>query len=354
MKGTRPGKKKFTMVKRMVIPFSLIYFCLPTVKAQVLPPNSDSTVYAEFHNILKSNKPVQYIGTGPFSDNGTSQWLMFEGVVAPSYTIFRGRDANKDWMQRAHLAFVPAIRLRMFNEESFPVRPPNFNPYFDFHYLLSNLGPGIKKPNNFGYLQFQLAHLSNGQSGTFFEADSTTINLENGNFSTNYYKIGLIKAQYLPASKNILLDSALLSVSFLYRNDWSIDGSALVIDESLFDRYALQRVNFVFELRTKNITHGTYNYNKSKYKKQFSYLLRIDQEYRIGNVIESDGRDRRYSVDIMAAIYPANWRTFGFMAKYYYGRDNYNIRFNQKISFFQFGFTVDFDKFKPRNYEEAR
>ncbi len=341
------------MDRRTIFTSILFGINLLAAKGQVLPPNSDSTVYAEFHNILKSNKPVQYIGTGLFSDNGSTQWLIFEGVVAPSYTIYRGRDAGKEWKKRALIAFVPAIRLRMFNEESFPVKPPNFNPYFNFYYLLSNLGQGIKKPNNFGYFQFQLAHLSNGQSGSFFEADSTTINLENGNFSTNYYKIGLTKAQYLPSSKNILLDSALLSVSFLYRDDWSIDGSPLVIDEALFDRYALQRFNFIFELRTKNITHGRYKYNGSTYHKQYSYLLRIDQEYRIGNVIESDGKDRRYSLDIMVAVYPANWRTFGFMAKYYYGRDNYNIRFNQKISFFQFGFIVDFDKFKPRNYREA-
>lgn len=342
------------MAKQLIISILIIYFGSSTLRAQALPPNDESSVYAKFHNILKSNKPVQYIGTGPFSDNGANQWLIFEGVVAPSYTIFRGRDANKDWMKRAHLAFVPAIRLRMFNEESFPVRPPNFNPYFDFHYLLSNLGRGIKKPNNFGYFQFQLAHFSNGQSGSFFNADSTTINLENGNFSTNYLKVGLTKAQYLPASKSELLDSALVSVTLLYRDDWSIDGSPLEIDEFLIDRYALQRFNFSLELRTKNINQGRYTYNNSQYNKQFSYLLRIDQEYRIGDILDINGKDRRYSLNMMLAIYPANWRTFGFMAKYYYGRDNYNIRFNRKISFFQFGFTVDFDKFKPRNYREAK
>jgi len=249
---------------------------------------------------------------------------------------------------------VPSIRLRMSNEESFPVRPPNFNPYFGFYYLISNLGPGIKKPNNFTYLEFQLAHFSNGQSGSFFEADSITINLENGNFSTNYYRIGITKSQYLPGLRNPLLDSALVNASFFYRDDWSLAGSPFEIDESLPGRYALQRINFIFQIRTKNINQGRYTYNGSKYRRQFSYLLRVDNEYRIGKVIESEGRSRRYSLDLTLAMYPANWRMFGLLVRYYYGRDNYNIRFNQKISSLQFGFTVDFDKFNPRNYRLSR
>ncbi|MBK6346701.1 MAG: hypothetical protein IPF68_12340 [Bacteroidales bacterium] len=35
------------------------------------------------------------------------------------------------------------------------------------------------------------AHHSNGQSGSFFEADGS-INLESGNFSTNFLEFGLI------------------------------------------------------------------------------------------------------------------------------------------------------------------
>ena len=327
----------------LLIPFKLI--------GQLLPPNDPETVYSQFHNVLKSNKPVQYIGTGPFSDNGDSQWIMFEGLVAPEYTIYRGRDANKDWVQRGSISFVPSIRLRMYNEESFPVRPPNFNPYFSFYYLISNFRKEAN-PDNFTYLEFQLAHLSNGQTESFFNADST-INLKSGNFSTNYYKVGITRSQYLPGLANVLLDSALVSATFMYRDDWSLKGSPFVIDEALDGRYALQRMNFVFQLRTKNINQGKYNYNRKVYNRQLSYLLRIDNEYRIGDVIESEGRDRRYSIDMTLAIYPANWRMFGLLMKYYNGRDNYNIRFNRKISFFQFGFVVDFDKFQPRNYKLA-
>ena len=323
------------------------------ILSQALPPNRDSTVYDQFYNVLKSNKPVQYIGTGPLSDNGSSQWLIFEGLIAPQYTIYRGRDANKDWVQRGLITFVPAIQLRMFNEESFPVRPPNFNPYFGFYYLLNNFGQHARSTNNLTYLEFQLAHLSNGQSGSFFNPDST-INLDDGNFSTNYYRIGITRSQYLPASGNILLDSALFSASFLYRDDWSLSGTPFVIDESLEGRYALQRLNFVIQLRTKNISQGSYEYNNSTYRRQFSYLFRLNNEYRIGDVSRIDGKSRRYSLDLMVALYPANWRMFGLMAKYYYGRDHYNIRFNRKISFFQLGFVVDFDKFRPRNYKQAR
>ena len=325
----------------------LLLILISGLQAQVLPPNEEGTIYADYFNVTRANKPVQYISTGPFRDNGSGQWLVFEGLIAPQYVIYRGRDANDGWRQRGIITFVPSIQLRMFNEESFPVRPPNFNPYFELLYLLHwNEENGRKA---FTYFEGQLAHLSNGQTGSFFNPDST-INLENGNFSTNYYQLGITRSQYLGGSLPGLLNGALASATFFYRNDWQIGGSPFTIEEGLRGRYGLQRFSVITQLRTRNLNWGTYSYNGQQPKKQFSYLLRLTQTYQLGGITEIDGKNRRYSIEAFLGVYPANWRMFGLMARFYHGRDYYNIRFDRKISLFQFGFLVDFDKFKPSNY----
>ncbi|MDA1121436.1 MAG: hypothetical protein O2887_13245 [Bacteroidetes bacterium] len=333
--------------------YPVLFFILTEVRAQVLPPNDESSIFSQFHNVVKANKKLQFVGSGLNVDDGTATWQVFEAQMAPQYLIYRGRDANKNWLKKGLITFTPVVVLRMYNLESFPVRPPNFNPEFDFYYFLNNVGKAPENNRVFRYAELRIAHFSNGQQDPFFSPNTNDVDLKNGTFSTNYYQAGFTQSGYVNG-KSVLLDSALLSFSIFYRNDWELKNSPLTIEENLRHRYALQRFNFIVQLRTKNISQGTYEYNVHKYNRHISYLFRLENEIHLGDMSLFPGdKKHRLGITFTAAMYPANWRMFGFFASFYHGRDYYNIRFHRVISFVQAGFTVDFDKFKPLNHRFA-
>jgi hypothetical protein len=71
----------------------------------------------------------------------------------------------------------------MFNQESAPVKTPSYMPrvtaYFWFQQYLTD------KPTAYGSVM--LSHHSNGQAGSFYNADGT-VNYDTGSFSTNYFE----------------------------------------------------------------------------------------------------------------------------------------------------------------------
>ena len=77
------------------------------------------------------NQTDSYI-TFPF-DIGNIEPLMFEANINPSFIIREREDA------KLMAVLTPQIVIRMYNEESYPVRTPSYIPQVSFYYLLQTI-----------------------------------------------------------------------------------------------------------------------------------------------------------------------------------------------------------------------
>jgi hypothetical protein len=108
------------------------------------------------------------------------------------------------WRMAYSIVGTPRVRLRMYNERSVPVRTPSYMPKGSVSLLLFR-GEAAEPRHRVGIWspQLTIGHHSNGQDGCLFEddvmvdgkciggtSDLTKINRKDGNFSTNYVRIG--------------------------------------------------------------------------------------------------------------------------------------------------------------------
>ncbi|MCA1758169.1 MAG: phospholipase A, partial [Bacteroidales bacterium] len=134
-----------------------------------------------FFRTIRANQTDTYI---TFSQGiGNVEPLIFEALVAPYFLLRTSRDAK--W----GATISPAILIRMYAEESFPVRTPSYMPEISFYHQLNKTGNETIK-----YLFLNLTHHSNGQDGDFFNEDGS-FNTVSGDFSTNYLELGLFLNQ---------------------------------------------------------------------------------------------------------------------------------------------------------------
>ena len=115
------------------------------------------------------------------SDIGNIAPLMFEANVNPSFIIRERKDS------KLMAVLTPQIIIRMFDEDSFPIKTPSYIPQISFYYLASK-----KKSLKYTVYFGRIAHHSNGQDGEFYNLDNT-INIKNGSFATNYIEFGFLK-----------------------------------------------------------------------------------------------------------------------------------------------------------------
>ena len=126
---------------------------------------------------------------------------------------------------------TPQVIIRMYQEESFPVRTPSYIPQITAYYLLSPKTE-VNRLSLFG----KLAHHSNGQDGDFF-LENGDINLLSGNFATNYYELGLIKTNY----------SSRFNAFQFFGTSLEIHPPNLTVEE-LNGIYSLYRWNTIFSI----------------------------------------------------------------------------------------------------------
>lgn len=141
---------------------------------------SDSMNASYSLNLSQINEAIQensYI-TFP-TDIGNIDKLWFEANIVPDFYIRRSRNA------RLMAVLTPQIIIRMYQEESFPVRTPSYLPQITFYYLLANNGHSKFQKT----ISLKFVHHSNGQFGSFFLPDGN-INVLSGNFATNYLIAG--------------------------------------------------------------------------------------------------------------------------------------------------------------------
>ena len=128
-------------------------------------------------DILRSNLEQSYIAPFPLVvdlKGPSADLLWVEANVAPHFLI-----AGNSWP--VAFALTPKILVRMFGENSAPVKTPSYMPRFTAYWLPSTEFSGRTAV----YASLTISHHSNGQAGSFFDPDGS-VNHDTGDFSTNY------------------------------------------------------------------------------------------------------------------------------------------------------------------------
>ena len=360
---------------------SCILMLSTSVVAQVKRPNKTTGQFYDWYNTTQAHKDLNTIGFGPWKVNG--QWEvppLVEGQVRQDFALMRGRDNQLPWKRSLSFNFNLGLNLRMYQGKpynSYPVLPINFiAPGFSVDYYLNHLPtllfgyamPDDVERRNIFNLRLRVSHFSNGQSGNFYNADSTNTNVFDGNFSTNFFMSELSWSRF---NKN----DDLFTTKLLYRTDFGI-GDALGMESGLKNSYGRNRVGLSLQWRSSDRAVGHYTFrkaeygpskedgegskyrvlasDKNKYTRYASWLLRLETDYILGNLDDfptfknQSSEKLRGSARFTIGYYPANMRNLALFTQVYYGRDYYNIRYTQELLNFKAGFILDMMPYEPR------
>ena len=245
--------------------------------------------------------------------NRMSEPLIFEAQIAPNFKI----RIDSLW----GISFSPKIIIRMFNRESEPVNSPCYIPNLTVFKITSvpfmynsNLFNWWIRKNDITFLTFKVAHYSNGQEGDFYMPDGKTINVNYGNFATNFFEIGFNWARKDSTKK--------------------IDR----LDDIIYGKVAFeQHVNF---WREENL-HELYYFTKIYVETQRNFAERLKLTF-IPSVMFGVGKfATKYSAETSMSWRFWNKSDFSLYGRLYWGPDYYNLRYENTILNFSVGFLAD-------------
>ena len=261
--------------------------------------------------IAWANQGNSYI-TFP-TDIGNIEPLWFEGNLIPNFYL----RVNKD--SRLMGVITPQVIIRMYQEESFPVRTPSYIPQMNMYYLLSPKSQ-VNSLSIFG----KFAHHSNGQDGEF-RLDNGDINLKDGNFATNYFELGFIRTNY---------NSNYNAVQF-FSSSMQIHPPRLT-EEELSEIYSMYRWNSTISIFKIPQNSSVNN------KKKASISIKAQSTWMFGNVNNWNTFSLdRLNLSLTFYYHPKFLEDIGFFTQIYPGMDYYNIYFNHKINVIRFGIMTE-------------
>lgn len=273
----------------------------------------DILPHLSLQKIALINQSDSYI-TFP-TDIGNLEPLMFEANVIPTFIIRERKDS------KVLAALTPQIIIRMYNEESYPVRTPSYIPQITFYYK-------AKKEDTLNCLVLfgKLAHHSNGQDGNFYNEDST-INLQAGNFATNFFELGIIKTAY---SNRLKAFKAIKSSIEIHPKSWML--------QELKGQYSGLRwhnsfTSYKFPLRD-------FRQERANFSLKAETTIMLDN-YNDKEVFDLD----RFNASLTFYYHPKFLEDVGLFIQFYHGLDYYNIYFEHQISIIRFGIMTEVLRF---------
>lgn len=241
------------------------------------------------------------------TDIGNLEPLWFEANIIPNFNIRKSRNS------RLLGVLTPQIILRMFQEESYPVRTPSYMPHITVYYLLTEKG---KQAGLSLFGRFK--HHSNGQQGTFYN-DSLIINLESGNFAANKIEGGVILSNI-----NTRFNALQFFASSVESYPWCVS--------ELDHIYSKLRWNNSFSVFKLPVGDGNNTNDKALMG------IKLETSWMFGNINNwSTASTRRLNLSFTVHYLPKFFEDIGFFVQYYHGQDYYNIYFNHRIDVLRFG-----------------
>lgn len=260
-------------------------------------------------------EPSYISATGGF---GNIDKLIFEADIIPYFLV------NLSSSDRWGIELSPEIILRMYNENSVPVRTPSFMPRITGFYQIRQADKG--KSDLFGYLS--VWHHSNGQEDDFYNDDKVTINTRSGNFSTNAAEVGLFMSEPDKFNPNA---TRYVKISSVYHFMHVTDLNNIYGDLRFYvDLQSI--VNVTKTLRMLNLV--------SENLRTTSAMLYTSIKF--GYI--SDNFNHTKAISLNRLIFkgtisykPTFLQDVTLFAQYYYGQDYYNISFGRQLHLLRFG-----------------
>lgn len=306
----------------------------------------ETSTFGDYYPI--SIKPtVRYV-----SDIVDQEEILFDANPVVYYSFYNNmvknlQDENdKRFSSTLYASFQPHIR--MYNENSRPVKTPSYRVFFGFQVLRKT------DNNNFVAAALESGHYSNGQSGCSFDTgldDETSpcdmvyalindqtnlsdlLNRRNGNFSTNFTRVS---GNY--RLNNLKKDTPYQVHSFtgwyeLWHNNMFFLADIGGYNPLDIDIYGRHRLGFEYEyLHT--------------YKETLKYSVGL----RLEGISGAHPSVEPLRTEVFGTWYPFK-NDFGFFVSYIYGHDNYNYRFVDSGN--QFSVGVSWDWFTPFQIKRA-
>ena len=269
----------------------------------------DTIQHIRLSTIAQENSGNSYI-TFP-TDIGNIEPIWFEANLIPSFNIRVSKDS------RLMGVLTPQIIIRMYQEESFPVRTPSYMPQLTMYYAL-NSTPTLKTFSVFG----KLAHHSNGQEGAFY-LDDGSINTKTGNFSTNYFEVGMVRTRYNKQFNAVQFFSTSLEAHPKHLTIDELDG--------IYSRYRWNNVISFFKMS-----------RDYKEQKKASISLKGEFTWMFGQLNDWEAYNiNRLNVKLTFYYHPKFLEDIGLFAQIYHGMDYYNIYFDDQITVLRFGIMTE-------------
>ena len=244
---------------------------------------------------------------------GNIEPLIFEANLIPNFILRQNKES------KLMAVLTPQIILRMYNEESLPVRTPSYIPQITIYYSIG------KKLSINNFTMFgKIAHHSNGQQDDFY-LDNGKINYKSGNFATNYFQLGVIKTFF----DNTLNAARFFSTSIqIYPEPLSI--------KELNNFYGFYRWHWQFA-----IFKLPYKINKGK-KEHAKFSLKGEITWLFGDINNWNAFSfNRFIGKVTFYYHPSFLEDIGLFIQYYHGQDYYNIYFPKNRDIIRIGFMTD-------------
>ncbi len=250
------------------------------------------------------------------TDIGNIAPLMFEANISPNFIIRERKDS------RLMAILTGQIIIRMYNEESYPVRTPSYIPQVTFYYLTGN-----KKSHQHITFFGRFAHHSNGQDQDFYTQNGN-INLLSGNFATNFFELGLIKTTH---------NTRLNAVKF-FKSSLEIHPRSWMLEE-LHGQYSGFRWHNTFTAFKLSKKEAAKNKNPN-------FSLKVETTYMLDSFNKLAFIDlKRINIKTTFYYHPKFLEDIGLFVQFYHGWDYYNIYFNQKLDLIRFGIMTEILRF---------
>lgn len=325
----------------------LLLFSINFINSQNDSKKTNSNSNRDYYPII--DKPyIRYL-----SDGNDKESTILDAKPNLYLSIFNDmvrniRHIDHKFSDAAYIAFLPHIR--MYNEESKPVKTPSYRIMVGWQRLLK------LKNNTFLSFIVETGHYSNGQSGCSFNENakdgsiecqntystitdntdlSKILNRVNGNFSTNFSRIGV---QYELNNIN-KYNRPVRTHSFLFT--WEPYHNNLF---GLFDigGYSQEDIK-IYGKNRFNFNYGFTSTFKNKYRYSFDADFElIDDPHPSVTPLRSE---------FTFTCYPFN-KHIGLFLSYTSGHDNYNYRFVDDVD--QFSLGVTWDWFAPFEINRAK
>jgi hypothetical protein len=261
--------------------------------------------------ISQVNQGSSYI-TFP-TDIGNIEPLWFEANINPSFYLRHSKSF------RLLGVITPQVIIRMYQEPSYPVRTPSYIPQVTLYYMFSGKN-NAKNLSLFG----RLAHHSNGQDGPFY-LENGEINVKSGDFSTNFFELGVIKTYYNERFHAYQFFKTSLEV---HPVSWSKEEM-----KGIYSTVRWHNAFSIFKLPSKGI---------SDKEKKARISLKGELTWMFGELNNWDWYSlNRVNLKFTFYYHPKFLEDVGIFIQYYHGLDYYNIYFNHRLDVLRFGIMTE-------------